>query len=72
MSEVVNLQERMQTAETVRRLKKGVHQAMAYLPDEYWEDLAQTWITDGFLPYDAIMQLFYDFFPETPEEPEDV
>ena len=72
MSEVVNIKERLQLAETVRSLKKEVHQAMAYLPDEYWEDLAESWIADGFLPYEKVMQLFYAFWPVIPDEPEDV
>jgi hypothetical protein len=68
MSDVVDLSERREVAEAMRGIQKAVHEAMAYLPSEYWEDLAQSWVDDGYLPYEKIMQLFHPYWPEMEDE----
>ena len=67
---VVSLENRREAAEAVRGIRKAVHEAMAFLPEEYWEDLAQSWLDDGYLPYEKIMQLCHRYWPVMEDEPE--
>jgi hypothetical protein len=68
VSDIVDLASRRELTEAVRGIQKAVHEAISYLPEEYWEDLAQSWLDDGYLPYPKIMQLFHPYWPEMEEE----